>query len=99
MTDAGLPRIRVSLVRAWPDRSETLALGLAAGARVGAALDAARAAGWTISDVEAKAIAVFGRAASDATPLFDGDRIELLRPLQADPKQGRRARAAASRPR
>jgi putative ubiquitin-RnfH superfamily antitoxin RatB of RatAB toxin-antitoxin module len=38
-------------------------------------------------------LAVFGRAATPATVLHDGDRIELLRPLLADPKQRRRERA------
>ena len=38
-------------------------------------------------------MAVFGvRAESDAV-LRDGDRVELLRPLQADPKDARRRRA------
>ena len=36
------------------------------------------------------------RARSD-TPLRDGDRIEILRPLPADPKELRRRRAARSR--
>jgi putative ubiquitin-RnfH superfamily antitoxin RatB of RatAB toxin-antitoxin module len=38
--------------------------------------------------------AIFGQRASRATPLNDGDRVELTRPLTADPKDARRARAA-----
>jgi putative ubiquitin-RnfH superfamily antitoxin RatB of RatAB toxin-antitoxin module len=38
-------------------------------------------------------LAVFGRAVTLATALHPGDRIELLRPLLADPKQRRRERA------
>jgi putative ubiquitin-RnfH superfamily antitoxin RatB of RatAB toxin-antitoxin module len=37
--------------------------------------------------------AVFGRRATAATPLHDGDRVELLRPLVADPKEARRRRS------
>ena len=38
--------------------------------------------------------AIFSQRASLATPLREGDRVELLRPLRADPKDARRARAA-----
>jgi uncharacterized protein len=38
-------------------------------------------------------VGVFGRAVSPATPLRDGDRIEIYRPLKIDPKEARRRRA------
>ncbi|MGA9335571.1 MAG: RnfH family protein [Rudaea sp.] len=38
-------------------------------------------------------IAIFGRKVGAETRLHDGDRIELCRPLQIDPKQARRQRA------
>lgn len=94
--DAGL---RVELVRAWPERSESLVLQLPDGARVADALLAARAAGWTIDADEAGRLAIFGRLVDTGAVLHADDRIELLRPLLADPKQRRRARAAESRPR
>jgi len=37
--------------------------------------------------------AIFGQRARPDTPLADGDRVELLRPLLADPKDLRRRRA------
>ena len=40
------------------------------------------------------ALGIFGRIVTLATRLHDGDRIELYRPLQADPKESRRRRAA-----
>jgi putative ubiquitin-RnfH superfamily antitoxin RatB of RatAB toxin-antitoxin module len=40
--------------------------------------------------------AIFGRRVQGDTPLRDGDRVELTRPLVADPKRIRRARAAKS---
>jgi uncharacterized protein len=40
--------------------------------------------------------AIFGQRAHPDTPLVDGDRVELLRPLVADPKDLRRQRARAS---
>ena len=40
--------------------------------------------------------AIHGQRARPETPLVDGDRIELTRPLVADAKAIRRARAAGS---
>jgi hypothetical protein len=37
--------------------------------------------------------ALFGQRVSGETPLAEGDRVELTRPLVADPKQARRKRA------
>lgn len=81
--------MRVELVRAWPGRFETAEVHVPAGAVVA---DALAAAGWTL-DAEFVALAVFGQAAGLRTVLEDGDRIELLRPLQCDPMQARRRRA------
>ena len=85
--------IRVELIRAWPQRAETRALDLVEPATVG---DALHAAGW-MPDAEFVGLAVFGLAATTATLLHDGDRIELLRGLQLDPKQARRLRAERTR--
>ena len=37
--------------------------------------------------------AVFGRRVEPADPVSKGDRIEVLRPLEVDPKEARRLRA------
>lgn len=81
--------IRVELIRAWPRRHESLTVDVADGAQVG---DALEAAGWQL-DAEFTGLAVFGQAATAGTPLHAGDRIELLRRLELDPKQARRLRA------
>ena len=91
--------LSVELVRAWPGRSESLVLRLPAGARVCEALDAARSTGWAISEDDAGRLAIFGRVVDTSAALHADDRLELLRPLLADPKQRRRARAAAAKPR
>jgi putative ubiquitin-RnfH superfamily antitoxin RatB of RatAB toxin-antitoxin module len=87
--------VKIELVRAWPRRFEALSLELADGATVAEAL---RAAGWggdaEGADAEITGYAVFGVKAVAETPLRDGDRLELLRPLQVDPKEARRRRAA-----
>ena len=81
--------MRIELVRAWPRRHESQLLELQAGATVG---DALAAIGWRL-DAEFTGLAVHGVATEENTPLHDGDRVELLRELQMDPKQARRLRA------
>jgi putative ubiquitin-RnfH superfamily antitoxin RatB of RatAB toxin-antitoxin module len=85
--------MHVTLVRAWPGRFDEVGVELAAGACVG---DALAAAGWAL-DGEFVALAVFGQAAEPGTPLHAGDRVELLRALQLDPKQARRLRAEGAK--
>ena len=41
--------------------------------------------------------AIFGQRVAAATPLAEGDRVELTRSLVADPKDARRQRAAKTR--
>ena len=84
--------MRVELVRAWSHRHELRVVELGNGAR---ASDALHAAGWSL-DAEFIGLAVFGVAADADTVLHEGDRVELLRALQVDPKQARRLRAARS---
>ena len=42
-------------------------------------------------------VGIFGRRLPLATPLHDGDRVEIYRPLTADPKETRRRRAEHAR--
>lgn len=44
-------------------------------------------------DLEKVGLGVFGREVPPATRLRDGDRVEIYRPLVANPKQSRRERA------
>jgi len=46
-------------------------------------------------DPEAGGVGIYGRRVRLDEPLRDLDRIEILRPLVADPKEARRARARA----
>ncbi len=50
-------------------------------------------------ELENAALGIFGRAVSIDQPLKDGDRIEIYRPLAADPKLARRARVKQARKR
>jgi len=48
-------------------------------------------------DVNRAAIGIFGRLVDAQVLLREGDRVEIYRPLLADPKTARRARAARRR--
>ncbi len=64
-------------------------LALAIGSRVA---DAVAASGlWRTDHI---GVARFGQRVEGDQDLRDGDRLELLRALQVDPKQARRKRAA-----
>ena len=80
--------MKIELLRAWPRRFERIELELPAGATVS---EAVIVAGWG-DDPETVAYAVFGQRVDADAVLRDGDRIELLRPLLADPKEARRQR-------
>ncbi|WP_414496510.1 RnfH family protein [Stenotrophomonas maltophilia] len=81
--------IEVEVVLAWPQRVLSRRLRLEDGATVADAIAAAALEG---SD-GCPAVAVHGVLARAQQALLEGDRIELLRPLLADPKDNRRRRA------
>ena len=41
---------------------------------------------------------IWGRVQAGHTPVRDGDRVEIYRPLQADPKESRRRRQRQQKP-
>jgi putative ubiquitin-RnfH superfamily antitoxin RatB of RatAB toxin-antitoxin module len=94
MTDAST--ITVSVVYALPDRYWSADVRVPATATVG---DALGLAALVVDGMEVAAdrLAVFGRTVTLASPLRDGDRIEILRPLATDPKDARRQRAGPAR--
>ena len=47
-------------------------------------------------DLARAGLGIFGRAVAPDTLLRDGDRVEIYRPLIADPKDARRTRAGRS---
>jgi hypothetical protein len=87
--------MRVSVAIALPDRQEVIELDLSAGATVADAVAAAQLGGrFPGIDLAAMRTGIWSRAAKPSAALREGDRVELYRPLKADPKQMRRTRAA-----
>ncbi|WMJ68830.1 RnfH family protein [Stenotrophomonas sp. 24(2023)] len=81
--------IAVEVVLAWPDRVDSRLLQLPDEATVADAVAACAIPGAA----DCPAVAVHGVLAAPGQLLLDGDRVELLRPLLADPKDNRRRRA------
>lgn len=80
--------ICVEVVRAWPRRHDIVTLTLPRDATVA---DAIAASGMMLDGIIG--YAVHGERVASSDALRDGDRLELLRPLLADPKETRRRRA------
>lgn len=86
--------MRVTVALAIPGRQEVIDLDLARGASVADALAAADlAARFPGIDLGALDAGVWGVRVPRETRLREGDRVELYRPLEADPKEARRRRA------
>ncbi len=87
--------IRVEVAYARPDVQVIIPVELAEGATLA---DALLASGlhqrFVEIDPETATVGVFGKLAPRSTPLHEGDRVEVYRPLIADPKAVRRQRAA-----
>jgi putative ubiquitin-RnfH superfamily antitoxin RatB of RatAB toxin-antitoxin module len=85
-----------------PGRAVEVEVCVAAGATV---LDVVRRSGllerFAQIDLSRQAVGVWGRACPLDTPVHAGDRVEIYRPLEMDPKEARRLRASRrpSRPR
>jgi uncharacterized protein len=94
---AMLDEIEVFVVYALEDRQTLLTLRVPAGT---SALQLINRSGIRQHHPEipmTPTLGIFGRVVSSETPLNPGDRVEVLRPLAADPKETRRRLAREGR--
>ncbi len=93
-------RIAVTVACAAPGFESIVGLELDATATVAEAVASSGLLARHALAPEHTAFAIFGQRVAGDTPLAEGDRVEITRPLQVDVKAARRARAAAqsSRP-
>lgn len=86
--------IQVEVVYAIRERQELVALKVEAGSTVADAIElsglAERFEGFAVNP---DTVGIFSRKVSLEQLLRDGDRVEIYRPLLADPKESRRQRA------
>ena len=85
-------KVTVEVVFAAPERQVLARVELPAGSTVE---DAVSASG--LGETRGARLGVYGKAVPAGTVLRDGDRVEIYRPLRADPKELRRRRAAGKR--
>ncbi|TCP12632.1 hypothetical protein EV683_10879 [Crenobacter luteus] len=91
-------RIEVEVAYARPDKQAIVKLTVAAGTSAEAAVRASRIVEtFPEIDLANLSLGVFGKAVRGDAPLRAGDRVEIYRPLLADPKEVRRRRAAEGR--
>ena len=93
----GSDRLSVEVVFAAPDRQKLITLQLPANSTVRqAALQSGLQADFPELDLAEAPLGLFGKvvASPDTQVLEDGDRVEIYRPLLADPKEVRKRRAA-----
>ena len=87
--------ILVEVVHARPEKQCIRTIQLAEGATLAEAI-AASGIHDEFDDlvVDPERLGIFGQKASLDQPLRNGDRVEIYRPLIADPKEARRKRAS-----
>ena len=94
MIDREVQTIRVEVVLAMPDRQALVALEVAPGTTLAEAISLSGVPGMFEGfELDLASVGIFGNKASPQQVLRDGDRVEIYRPLIADPKEVRRQRA------
>jgi putative ubiquitin-RnfH superfamily antitoxin RatB of RatAB toxin-antitoxin module len=87
-------KIRIEVVLAMPERQELVSLDVAEGTTIAEAIDISglpeKFEGF---ELDLKSVGIFGHKEDPERVLRDGDRVEIYRPLIADPKEVRRQRA------
>ncbi len=88
----------VEVVYARRDVQEITPVRVPRGATIRAAIERSRILDrWTEIDLAVNRVGIFGSLRELGDTVQDGDRVEIYRPLQVDPKEARRRKAAAAR--
>ena len=88
----------VELVYALPGEQTLLSLEVAPGTTVREAIELSGIRSRSVAiDLERDKVGIYGKRVSLETVLRDGDRVEIYRPLTADPKDARRRRVRKNR--
>ena len=87
--------IRVEVVYPLPQKQQIFVVNLPAGATLRQAVEACGVLDkYPEIDLAKNKLGVFAKLSKPDAPLRDGDRVEIYRPLIADPKEVRKQRAA-----
>lgn len=95
---ATVSAITVEVAYATPERQDLFSLEVPSGSTIADVLERCRAERLLPDAVLARPdVGVFGRPAALDRVLESGDRVEIYRPLEVDPKEARRRRAGFAR--
>jgi len=87
--------LHVKVVYALPQRQDLVSLEIPVGSTLQQALEASGLLQkYPEIDLTKNKIGIYGKLANPETPLRERDRVEIYRPLLADPKETRKQRAA-----
>ena len=90
--------LKIEVVYALPGAEDAVALSLPQTATVRDAIRASRIAERHPEiDLARQKVGVHGSLVQPGSPVHDGDRVEIYRPLTLDPKEARRRRARKKR--
>ena len=90
--------IQIEVVYALPERQEVIRLQLPPGSALQSAIESSGlATKYPETDFSKSKFGIYSKLAKPETVLRDRDRVEIYRPLIADPKEVRRQRAAAGK--
>ncbi len=91
------PDIKVEVVYALPEKQYLRQVSLAQGSTVKQAIEASGLPELRDDiDLDKNKVGIFSRPVKLTDEVHDGDRVEIYRPLIADPKELRRQRAERS---
>lgn len=91
--------ITIQVVYALPQQQELLTLSLPAGSTLKQAVEASGLLAKYGLSPETSKFGIFGKQARPDVVLRERDRVEIYRPLLADPKEMRKARVAEKKAR
>jgi len=90
--------INVEVVYALPDQQEVARLKLPSATTVRRAVETSGLlAKYPEIDLSRNKLGIYGKLVKEDVPLRDHDRVEIYRPLIADPKEVRKQRAASGK--
>lgn len=91
-------RVEIEVAYAPAEEQVVVALSVPVGATVAEALERSGLKSRYPEIAGEVPLGIFGKVVAPDTRVAAGDRVEVYRPLQADPKQARRRRAAVKAP-
>ena len=91
--------VKVEVAYALPEQQTVIALEVAEGSTVQLAIEQSGIlAKHAELDLQVNSVGVYGKAAKLDALVRDGDRVEIYRPIVADPKAARKKKAAKAKP-